>query len=1189
MKKWFVGTMVVLALIAWAVIVWFALPLVGFGEATPFEAAWVRLLMIAVVWLTVGLVHLFKFLKRRKASNALEMAISEPQVSGDGEVLSDKMTDAMAVLKTTSGSKSFLYELPWYVIIGPPGAGKTTALLNSGIKFPLAEKGEGAVAGVGGTRYCDWWFSEEAVLIDTAGRYTTQDSDAEADSDSWFSFLKLLKTYRANQPINGVILAISLQEIMTGTPAEMEAHADTIRKRLMEIHEHLKVDFPVYVLFTKADLISGFMEYFGSFAAERRQKVWGHTFQTESKKEQTVTQFSQQYDALVGRLSEEVTDRLQEEQDGVNRIAIFGFPGQVAMLKERLEGFMNGIFGHTRYKVNANLRGFYFSSGTQEGTPIDQVLGAMERNFGGVTGSGAMSGKGKSYFLHDLLRKVIFAEAGWVSTDRKAVRRTKFIRYGAFGAIAVAALAMIGLWGLSFVQNRQLIQTAQAAIADYELAAQSELQTVELGSFDLQEVLPYLDMLRNMPLGYADVEEGQSVTERFGLSQRDRLRSASETTYRQALERMFRSRLILRIEAELENHVRQGEVLSVYETLKVYKLLGDVAPKSDNDFIVAWFRDDWTKVLYPGPQNSDTRAALEVHLLAMLELHSAQRPSFELNGALIDQSERTLARMNVGDQAYSLIVATAEFSGIEEFSIMNRSGRDSELVFETVDGEALEDMRIASLYTYRGFHEFFLPQLSEIADTLVSEQWVMGEYAAEAAMEDQIARVGPVLLRRYTEDWINAWDSVLNNIKLRPMAADQPAYQTLAAASAPRTSPLLLLTEQIKAETKLTEEFSNPRDSENVAGAIAGQVGNKALDRFVGTQTGLKRIGLDAVIGNTKGQARPGAAGGQARLPGAEIEEYFVEWDDLLIGGIGQRRLDLLLGTLNDMQRALILAVDFPNQAAVQMPPLIGALKQTSSRLPEPMAKMIDEAIDDFEGDAANTSIARLNKALNDQVTQACEAIVSNAFPFSQNSQRDVPISEFSRLFAPQGVMDRFFLQELSQFAVLSGQEWSWKTDGPLAGKLSAATLRQFQAAAEIRDAFFPTGGGVPIVDLTINATSLHSRIKSAVLQINGQIVTTRKRGNTPSTLSWPGSMGGGSVSLQFTPEMRGRDSELILNGGWAFLRFLNAGRAQYSGNAMQVRYVIGGRDISYRIDVGGARNPFSLDAISQFKCPKGL
>ena len=67
------------------------------------------------------------------------------------------------------------------MIIGPPGSGKTTALINSGLKFPLARGATPeAVAGVGGTRYCDWWFTEDAVLIDTAGRYTTQDSDAKA-------------------------------------------------------------------------------------------------------------------------------------------------------------------------------------------------------------------------------------------------------------------------------------------------------------------------------------------------------------------------------------------------------------------------------------------------------------------------------------------------------------------------------------------------------------------------------------------------------------------------------------------------------------------------------------------------------------------------------------------------------------------------------------------------------------------------------------------------------------------------------------------------------------------------------------------------------------------------------------------------------------------------------------------------
>ena len=57
------------------------------------------------------------------------------------------------------------------VLVAPPGAGKTTALVNSGLKFPLSRGATpAAVAGVGGTRYCDWWFTEDAVLIDTAGR-----------------------------------------------------------------------------------------------------------------------------------------------------------------------------------------------------------------------------------------------------------------------------------------------------------------------------------------------------------------------------------------------------------------------------------------------------------------------------------------------------------------------------------------------------------------------------------------------------------------------------------------------------------------------------------------------------------------------------------------------------------------------------------------------------------------------------------------------------------------------------------------------------------------------------------------------------------------------------------------------------------------------------------------------------------
>ena len=121
----------------------------------------------------------------------------------------------MSALKEQRRCGHSLYELPWYVIIGAPGSGKTTALLNSGLKFPLEQRvGKGALRGVGGTRNCDWWFTDEAIFLDTAGRYTTQDSDAASDSAGWSEFLALLRKYRARRPINGVILTISAHDLI---------------------------------------------------------------------------------------------------------------------------------------------------------------------------------------------------------------------------------------------------------------------------------------------------------------------------------------------------------------------------------------------------------------------------------------------------------------------------------------------------------------------------------------------------------------------------------------------------------------------------------------------------------------------------------------------------------------------------------------------------------------------------------------------------------------------------------------------------------------------------------------------------------------------------------------------------------------------------------------------------------------
>ena len=113
---------------------------------------------------------------RRRRDMALAQGVAaSTEASEEAQALRTRLTTALDLLKTSLRSRGYLYEQPWYTIIGPPGAGKTTALLNAGLRFPLAEQmGQGAVAGVGGTRLCDWWFTEDAVLIDTAGRYTTK-------------------------------------------------------------------------------------------------------------------------------------------------------------------------------------------------------------------------------------------------------------------------------------------------------------------------------------------------------------------------------------------------------------------------------------------------------------------------------------------------------------------------------------------------------------------------------------------------------------------------------------------------------------------------------------------------------------------------------------------------------------------------------------------------------------------------------------------------------------------------------------------------------------------------------------------------------------------------------------------------------------------------------------------------------
>ncbi len=315
------------------------------------------------------------------------------------------------------GSSLSVHELPWYIVIGAPGSGNSTALLNSGLRFPLqGDDNPAQLTGVGGTRYCEWWFAEEAVFLDTAGRYVAHETrnlkDALAGSAAWHAFLGLLKQHRPERPINGAIVTVSVTDLLLWAKPERQQFAAHVRMRLSELYAGLNTRFPVYLMITKMDLLAGFIEFFGDLDEEARAQVWGTTFDAGADPVDIAKNYAADFAVLQERLYAEMLGRLEQEPDLVRRASIYRFPQQFHAIGPLVQEILGMAFSMQVDHLPAMLRGAYFTSATQAGKPIDRVMRTLERAFKVEHREVEAAGPGKSFFMTRLLREVVFAEAG---------------------------------------------------------------------------------------------------------------------------------------------------------------------------------------------------------------------------------------------------------------------------------------------------------------------------------------------------------------------------------------------------------------------------------------------------------------------------------------------------------------------------------------------------------------------------------------------------------------------------------------------------------------------------------------------------------------------------------------------------------------------------------------------------------
>ena len=772
---------------------------------------------------------------------------------------------------------------------------------------------------MGGTRNCDWWFTDEAVLIDTAGRYTTQDSHADVDSAGWLGFLKLLKKHRRRQPINGVIVAISLTDLSSLSDDERMSHAKAIRRRIRELNDELGVRPPVYVLFTKADMIAGFVEFFESMGKEEREQVWGATFGIDDDKGEdgAVAQFGPEFDLLLDRLNDRMLERVHQEPDIRRRRLIYGFPQQVASLREVAGEFLNECFRPSRLEPRSLLRGVYLTSGTQDGTPIDRLLGTMAADFGlprqAVT---SFSGTGRSYFLTRLVRDVIFGEAALVSTDPRVERRIRWTHRGAYATAVVFLLLLGAAWTNSYFGNRQLIAEVHAATTSY---TQQYEQIAKRGpaDTDLPTVVPALDTLRGMHGGYGEKDLSTPITLTFGLYQGTKLGSAATDAYTNALNRILLPRLLSEVEKRLAASMNNVDFL--YQTLKVYLILGAQGPL-DKELVAQWLGADLLAA-YPGEEQAPLRDSIMQHVSAMLDQPLQAIP---LNDALVAQARAVLNKEPFAEYSYNRLMRSKTVLGIPVWSVAEFGGPGAGRVFVYKSGKPLTD-GVPGIYTWAGYHNVLRALLPLVTQDVAEDSWVLGRPKLDVAGTiRETSRLRQDVFGLYLDDYTRRWDALLADIAIKPFGSVQEALDELSLISAP-SSPLRDLLTNI--DTNL--QLSRPAATDNAqaaaqqrAGRVVGRAGMFAMFE---ARSGLSLKQNELV--DIMSQAFGTDPSGKPIDPAKRVDQHFATLHDWVAGTspTGPVPMEDAIKKIDAIYQNFNQVANAPNQAAALINSAVGS------------------------------------------------------------------------------------------------------------------------------------------------------------------------------------------------------------------------------------------------------------------------
>lgn len=1032
-----------------------------------------RALQLAMVWafaacgliaLAWGAVWLLRRRRARQAGEAIGTLLERqgearpaPGAAAAAEVqaLRQRMQEAVKTIKTSrlgqhSGVEA-LYELPWYITIGNPAAGKSSAIVNSGLTFPFEDGGNAVIKGIGGTRNCDWFFTTEGILLDTAGRYAVH----EEDRAEWLGFLDLLKKHRPRAPINGVIVTVSIGELVGGDPGSAIQLAKSLRQRVQELTERLEVFAPVYVLFTKADLIPGFHAFFQDLDAAERDRVWGATLPGgPAAGEDLLAVFDSNFDELYEGLRAIGVAQLSRLQGEGAEPGLLTFPAEFAAIRPALRAFIATLFEDNPFQFKPVFRGFYLSSALQ-GADFEPVSNRhIVRRFGLVDVPAPLPPAGNhGYFLRQLFSKVVFPDRNLVR--QHSTRQKTLLRQGAvLASLAVLGLALAG-WSWSYLNNRSLLDNvaqdlAKAAkVQEGRIDLQSRLQALEI----LQDRLAQLERFNDdhpLSLGLG-LYQGREMADALRREYFAGVSSVMLTPVREALEAFLAEvhaqgdKLQARADdksaprpaaGQPYRAARPGDVDDGYNALKTYLMLAshehlDAGHLSDQ---ITRFWRAWLEA------NRGTMSREEMIRSAgrILSFHLAHAgapdwPTIHTNLSLVDDTRDTLRRvvrgMPAAERAYAEIRARAS-TRFTPVTVAGIVGPDNAGL---VSGSHV----VSGALTVEAWRDYVQPAIKEAATSAQkSVDWVLETTAKDdLTLEGSPEQIQKTLVEMYKRDYAEAWRQFVQGISVASFDSFPEAVAAMNRLGDAQVSPVGKLVKAIVEQTA----WDNP------------SLANVGLERaqrgfFDWVKQSVLQMAPSPVKVDVNVTAKP------VEIPFGPIGREFAGFGRLALPREGgEPLLDTYLKQLSKIRTRLngLQNQGDPGPGAVKL--MRETLDGGGSELAEGL-RFVDEQMLTGMPDAQRAvlrplllrpllqSYAAVIKPASEELNKTWEAQVYEPFnrklaikyPFAPKSGIEASPAEIAQMFGPEGAIAKYVDGAMGPLVVRRGNTVTPRTWGEL-------------------------------------------------------------------------------------------------------------------------------------------------------------